>query len=104
MIGNDGSPDRPNSVAFALMAKFVIFSAHSPVFETGKGKGVLQAPTDWITVGGKPRSGGTSMLGAGVFPVTVRSMTGRAGSLLTILRLQDFGPTDVGVKRIVSGA
>src|SRR3990172_7371268 len=53
-----------------------------------------------MTVGGKGWSGGTSIVGAGVLPVTTRVTVGVSGSSLVMTRLQDFGPMDVGVKRM----
>ena len=54
----------------------------------------------WITVGGKPKSGGTSIEGAGVFAVNVKVITGVSGSSLVIVNVHDFGPGEVGVNLI----
>ncbi len=81
------------------IATLVILRLQVPVFEIGKGLGVEQAPMLWITVGGKARSGGTSIKGVGVFAVTT-SVVGLLGSSLVITKSQDFSPIEVGVKRI----
>ena len=79
---------------------FVMLRLQVPVFEMGNGFGVEQAPILWMTVAGKARSGGTSIEAAGVFPVTTSVMVGLFGSSLVITKLQDFDPSEAGVKRI----
>src|SRR6058998_3186795 len=79
----------------------VMVKSHWPTFEIGKGSSVLQGPALWMTSGGKPRSGGTSMTGQGTFAVTVKFVTGVSGSSLKIRRLHAFGPQEVGVRRMV---
>src|SRR5678816_157934 len=53
-----------------------------------------------MTVAGKLWSGGTSIIGAGVLPVTVSDTVGVSGSSVVMTRVQDLGPMEAGVKRM----
>src|SRR5229473_2514787 len=74
---------------------------HVPMLEMGNGFGVLQDPTLWITVGGKPRSGGMLIMDAGVLAVTGKVTLLVLGSLLLIVNVHDLDPPEVGVNLTV---
>src|SRR6266571_1889521 len=100
MTGNEGRPDSEYSAPLSVTDRFEIVRLQIPVLETGNGSALVQAPTLCRTVGGKPRSGGTSMDGRGVLPVTTTCRSGVSGSSVWMIRVQDLGPSEVGVKRM----
>src|SRR6266850_8097400 len=102
-MGNDGKPDSEYLPALAPPnVMLVIVSGHVPLLRIGNGCEDVQAPTLWMTVGGKHTSGGTAIDGHGVFAVTVRSTVGVLGSSVVTRNMHDFGPHEVGAKWIVT--
>src|SRR6266705_732979 len=99
MTGNEGRPDSEYSAPLSVTDRFEIVRLQIPVLETGNGSALVQAPTLCRTVGGKPRSGGTSMDGRGVLPVTTTCRSGVSGSSVWMIRVQDLGPSEVGLKK-----
>src|SRR5881296_568831 len=80
----------------------VIFSGQVPVLEIGKGSSDRQGPKLVMTVGGKARSGGTSIELHGVLAVTGKLITGESGSSLMTCSVQVLRPQELGVKRITT--